>query len=33
MEKTGHLCTLNGKDLELTPMEFDIVWLLCENAN
>lgn len=28
-----HLCTLNGKDLELTPMEFDIVWLLCENAN
>lgn len=31
--KDRHLCTLNGKDLELTPMEFDIVWLLCENAN
>ena len=33
LQKDRHLCTLNGKDLELTPMEFDIVWLLCENAN
>lgn len=28
--KDRHLCTLNGKDLELTPMEFDIVYLAHE---
>ena len=29
--KNSHRCTLNGSDLELTPMEFEIVWTLCEN--
>lgn len=29
--KGRHVCTLNGKDLALTPIEFDILWYLCEN--
>lgn len=27
----SHKCTLNCEDLPLTPMEFDILWLLCQN--
>ncbi|MDL2225871.1 VanR-ABDEGLN family response regulator transcription factor [Eubacteriales bacterium OttesenSCG-928-M02] len=26
-----HECSLNGKPLSLTPLEFSILWLLCEN--
>ena len=29
--KETHTCTLNGKRVNLTPIEFDILWLLCEN--
>ncbi len=28
-----HQCTLYEKPVQLTPTEFKIVWLLCENAN
>lgn len=28
--KDSHKCTLNGKELALTPIEFDILWYLCE---
>lgn len=28
--KDSHKCTLNGKELVLTPMEFNILWHLCE---
>lgn len=27
-----HTCTLYEKDIQLTPIEFKILWLLCENA-
>lgn len=27
----SHLCTLNGMELTLTPIEFNILWYLCEN--
>ena len=27
----SHLCTLNGVELTLTPIEFNILWYLCEN--
>ncbi len=27
----NHKCTLNGKELSLTPFEFNILWYLCEN--
>ncbi len=27
----SHKCTLNGRELTLTPMEFDILWYLCCN--
>lgn len=27
----SHKCTLNGEELPLTPMEFDILWFLCKN--
>ena len=30
IEKESHLCTLNGKELSLTPIEFSILWYLCE---
>lgn len=28
--KSSHKCTLNGKELALTPLEFSILWYLCE---
>lgn len=31
INRTTHECTLNGKPLTLTPLEFNILWLLCEN--
>lgn len=29
--KSSHKCTLNGKELSLTPLEFNILWHLCEH--
>jgi len=31
INKTTHKCTLYGKPLSLTPLEFSILWYLCEN--
>lgn len=31
ISKSNHKCTLNGKELPLTPIEFGILWHLCEN--
>lgn len=31
MNRDTHECVYNEKDLALTPIEFDILWLLCEN--
>lgn len=31
MNRDTHECTYNEKDLSLTPIEFDILWLLSEN--
>lgn len=31
MNRDTHECTFNERDLVLTPIEFDILWLLCEN--
>lgn len=31
MNKSTHQCTLNEEPLSLTPIEFSILWLLCEN--
>ena len=31
MNKTTHECTLNERPLALTPTEFSILWVLCEN--
>ncbi len=31
MNRETHECTFNEKELTLTPIEFDILWLLCEN--
>ena len=28
--KSSHKCILNGKELALTPLEFSILWYLCE---
>lgn len=28
--KSTHACTLNGKPVHLTPIEFNILWVLCE---
>lgn len=28
----SHKCTLNGKELALTPIEFDILWYLCKHC-
>lgn len=33
VNKDTHQCTLYEKLVPLTPIEFKIVWLLCENAN
>ncbi len=27
----SHRCTLNGEEMPLTPIEFDILWYLCKN--
>lgn len=32
INKQKHTVTLYGKNVNLTPTEFDILWLLCENA-
>ena len=29
ISKEGHKCTLNGKEVSLTPTEFNILWYLC----
>ena len=31
IDKDRHFCSLYGKELSLTPTEFNILWLLCEN--
>ena len=31
INKREHKCTLNEKPLSLTPIEFEIVWYLCEH--
>ncbi len=31
INKISHKCTLYGKPLTLTPIEFNILWYLCEN--
>ena len=31
LDRNSHECTYNEKPLTLTPTEFDILWLLCEN--
>ncbi len=31
LNKTSHECRLNEKIIKLTPTEFSILWLLCEN--
>lgn len=30
ISKNSHKCTLNAKELALTPIEFNILWYLCE---
>lgn len=30
ISKTTHKCFLYGEELSLTPLEFDILWYLCE---
>ena len=31
ISKTNHKCTLYGEELSLTPLEFSILWYLCEH--
>lgn len=31
INRDSHLCTLYGKPITLTPLEFDILWYLCEH--
>ena len=31
INRATHECTLYDKELSLTPIEFDILWMLCEN--
>ena len=31
LNRVSHECTYNERELTLTPLEFDILWLLCEN--
>lgn len=31
INKSTHQCTLYGKEIALTPIEFSILWYLCEN--
>jgi len=32
MNRSTHECIYNERELSLTPIEFDILWLLCENS-
>ena len=31
LNRESHACTYNERELTLTPLEFDILWILCEN--
>lgn len=31
ISRSSHKCTLNGRELGLTPIEFNILWYLCEH--
>lgn len=31
ISRSAHRCTLNGKELVLTPREFSVLWYLCRN--
>lgn len=31
LDRKSHACVFNERQLTLTPIEFDILWLLCEN--
>lgn len=31
ISKTSHKCIMNGREIALTPLEFDILWYLCSN--
>lgn len=31
VNRSSHICTLNSRELALTPIEFDILWYLCKN--
>lgn len=31
LNRDSHACVYNEKELVLTPIEFDVLWLLCEN--
>lgn len=31
ISNASHKCTLNGKEVTLTPIEFEILWYLCRN--
>lgn len=31
IDRVSHKCSYFGEDIVLTPLEFDILWLLCEN--
>ncbi len=33
ISKSSRQCTLNGQELFLTPIEFQILWYLCEHCN
>lgn len=33
ISKQSHKCSLNGEELNLTPIEFDILWYLCEHRD
>ncbi len=33
ISKTTHKCTLNGQELVLTPIEFNILWYLCQHRS
>lgn len=31
ISRSSHKCTINGRELTLTPIEFNILWYLCEH--
>ena len=31
LDKESHQCTYNDENLNLTPIEFELLWILCEN--